>query len=38
MDGTAVLDVKPYLPYADLIPDAWSRVAPEAPERLPVRV
>ena len=38
VDGTAVLDVKPYLPYADLIPDAWSRVDPEAPERLPVRV
>ena len=38
MDGTTVLDVKPYLPYADSIPGAWSRLAPEAPERLPVRV
>ncbi len=38
MDGTTVIDVKPYLPYADSIPGAWSRLAPEAPERLPVRV
>ena len=35
MESTTVLDVKPYLPYADLIPGAWSRLAPE---RLPVRV
>ena len=37
-NGTAVHDVKPYLPYADMIPDAWFRLAPEAPDRLPVRV
>ena len=37
-NGTAVLDVKPYLPYADMIPDARFRLAPEAPQRLPVRV
>ena len=38
MDGTVGLDVKPYLPCVDLIPAAWSGVATEAPERLPVRV
>ena len=38
MDGTTVIDVKPYLPYADSIPGAWSRLAPAAPEGLPVRV
>ncbi len=38
MDGTVGLDVKPYLPCVDLIPGAWSGVATEAPERLPVRV
>lgn len=37
-NGTVVLDVKPYLPYADMIPDASFGLAPEAPERLPVRV
>ena len=37
-NGTVVLDVKPYLPYADMIPDAWFRLAPEAPDRLPVQV
>ena len=38
VDGTVGLDVKPYLPCVDLIPGAWSGVATEAPERLPVRV
>jgi tRNA-Thr(GGU) m(6)t(6)A37 methyltransferase TsaA len=31
LDGTPVLDVKPYLPYADSIPDARSGYAPDAP-------
>lgn len=32
MDGTPILDIKPYLPYVDSIPDAsngWSLAAPE---------
>ncbi|MEJ2466755.1 MAG: tRNA (N6-threonylcarbamoyladenosine(37)-N6)-methyltransferase TrmO [Candidatus Thiodiazotropha sp.] len=31
LDGTPVLDVKPYLPYADAIADARSGYAPSAP-------
>lgn len=31
LDGTPVLDIKPYLPYADAIPDARAGFAPEAP-------
>lgn len=31
LDGTPVLDVKPYLPYADAIADARSGYAPAAP-------
>ena len=42
VDGTPVLDIKPYLPYADCIPDAqggYAAVAPAADTatRLPVR-
>lgn len=36
LDGTPVLDIKPYLPYADNIPAATARLAPAAPVRLPV--
>ncbi|MBQ4479627.1 MAG: tRNA (N6-threonylcarbamoyladenosine(37)-N6)-methyltransferase TrmO [Victivallales bacterium] len=32
VDGTPVLDIKPYLPYADAIPDATGGFAPTAPE------
>lgn len=32
LDGTPVLDIKPYVPYADGIPDATSGFAPSAPE------
>ncbi|MEJ2453776.1 MAG: tRNA (N6-threonylcarbamoyladenosine(37)-N6)-methyltransferase TrmO [Candidatus Thiodiazotropha sp.] len=32
LDGTPVLDIKPYLPYADAIADARSGYAPAAPE------
>lgn len=38
IDGTPILDIKPYLPFFDAIPDAqigW--VGDPAPERLPVR-
>lgn len=36
VDGTPVLDIKPYLPYVDAVPDAHNELAPEAPPRLPV--
>lgn len=32
LDGTPVLDIKPYLPYADAIPQATGGFAPAAPE------
>ncbi|VAX10492.1 tRNA (adenine(37)-N6)-methyltransferase [hydrothermal vent metagenome] len=32
LQGTPVLDIKPYLPYADSLADAQSGYAPEAPE------
>jgi tRNA-Thr(GGU) m(6)t(6)A37 methyltransferase TsaA len=31
LDGTPVLDIKPYIPYADAIPDARSGYAPDPP-------
>ena len=31
LDGTPVLDIKPYLPYADSLPEARSGYAPAAP-------
>ncbi|RDH92760.1 MAG: tRNA (N6-threonylcarbamoyladenosine(37)-N6)-methyltransferase TrmO [endosymbiont of Seepiophila jonesi] len=31
LDGTPVLDIKPYLPYTDAIPDAHSGYAPDPP-------
>lgn len=31
LDGTPVLDIKPYLPYADCLPAATGGFAPEAP-------
>lgn len=37
VDGTPVLDVKPYVPYADLISDAGSGWAEEPIERVPVQ-
>lgn len=33
LDGTPILDVKPYLPYSDAIADARSGYAPAAPEK-----
>lgn len=38
VDGTAILDVKPYVPYADAVPGAEGAFAAEAPEQLPVVV
>lgn len=37
LDGTPVLDIKPYIPYADAIPDARAGFAQLAPQRLNVR-
>jgi tRNA-Thr(GGU) m(6)t(6)A37 methyltransferase TsaA len=34
LDGTPVLDIKPYIPYADSIPDAQGSFAHSAPEAL----
>jgi tRNA-Thr(GGU) m(6)t(6)A37 methyltransferase TsaA len=34
MDGTPVIDIKPYLPYADCIATAYGGYADEAPQRL----
>jgi tRNA (adenine37-N6)-methyltransferase len=37
LDGTPVLDLKPYLPYADAIPQATSGWASDPIERVPVK-
>lgn len=37
LDGTPVLDIKPYVPYADCTPQARSGFAPAAPVVLPVQ-
>jgi tRNA-Thr(GGU) m(6)t(6)A37 methyltransferase TsaA len=37
VDGTPVLDIKPYVPYADSIPEARSSFANEAPAQVPVQ-
>jgi tRNA-Thr(GGU) m(6)t(6)A37 methyltransferase TsaA len=37
LDGTPVLDVKPYVPYADVIVDAHNSMAAAAPEMIPVQ-
>jgi len=31
LDGTPVLDIKPYVPYADSVPGAFNRIADNAP-------
>ncbi|WP_437884299.1 tRNA (N6-threonylcarbamoyladenosine(37)-N6)-methyltransferase TrmO [Pseudomonas sp. LRF_L74] len=36
LDGTPVLDIKPYVPYSDLIADAQNGIADAAPELIPV--
>jgi tRNA-Thr(GGU) m(6)t(6)A37 methyltransferase TsaA len=37
VDGTPVFDVKPYVPYVDVVPDATVDWVPGAPVQLPVR-
>lgn len=37
LDGTPVLDIKPYVPYSDAIPDARGGFAPAPPATLAVR-
>jgi tRNA-Thr(GGU) m(6)t(6)A37 methyltransferase TsaA len=37
LDGTPILDIKPYLPYADSLADTRAGFAPTQPERLAVR-
>ncbi len=34
LDGTPIIDIKPYVPYADAVPDARGGYAPEAPPTL----
>jgi len=36
LDGTPVLDVKPYVPYADCLPQARNAIAGEAPVPIPL--
>lgn len=36
IDGTPVVDIKPYVPYADSLPQARNTLAPAPPEPLPV--
>ncbi len=38
VDGTPVLDIKPYLPYTDSIPNAYGGFAPEAPDAAALNV
>ncbi|MEX6501097.1 tRNA (N6-threonylcarbamoyladenosine(37)-N6)-methyltransferase TrmO [Pseudomonas zhanjiangensis] len=36
LDGTPVLDIKPYVPYADSVPTAYNRIADSAPAAIAV--
>lgn len=36
LDGTPVLDIKPYIPFVESVPDAWNRIAEQPPVLLPV--
>ena len=36
VDGTPIYDIKPYIPFADSLPEAMSEFAIEAPENYPV--
>lgn len=37
LDGTPVLDIKPYVPYADRVDDATNQMAGAAPQLIPVQ-
>lgn len=37
VDGTPIVDIKPYVPYADSLPQARADFAPAPPVQLPVR-
>jgi hypothetical protein len=32
LDGTPIVDIKPYVPYADSLPEATNEIASESPE------
>ncbi len=36
IDGTPVIDIKPYIPYSDALPDAQYSIAQDAPPHVPV--
>lgn len=36
LDGTPVLDIKPYIPFAESVPEAWNKIAEQPPVLLPV--
>ncbi len=38
VDGTPILDIRPYVPYVDSVPNAASGFAVSAPARVPVRI
>ena len=38
MDGTPIFDIKPYLPYADCVPQASAGFAPDSGEKLKVQI
>ncbi|WP_020207635.1 tRNA (N6-threonylcarbamoyladenosine(37)-N6)-methyltransferase TrmO [Gilvimarinus chinensis] len=37
LNGTPVIDIKPYVPYADSLPEAQNTIAPAPPALIPVR-
>jgi tRNA (adenine37-N6)-methyltransferase len=37
VDGTPILDIKPYLPWADSVPEATGGIAASPPDRIPIR-
>lgn len=38
LDGTPVLDIKPYVPYVDCVPEAFNHLAPAGPELVSVEL
>lgn len=36
LDGTPVIDIKPYIPYADIVPNASNQIASESPNTIKV--